>query len=134
MFLLRVSYYEWRENGYPSQLIFSKPLARIFSFLNIIIFLLNTGLGCKIERTTEVSFLYNWGPSPTHIRNITDKMKSYLLCFELKECCTEGNTQTSGIFSTDKSLNVFVAYKNPWKSVLGSGTSVFLVYFLWEPE
>lgn len=48
-------------------------------------------------------------------------MKSYLLCFELKEPQTEGGTQTSDIFSTDKSPdNVFIAYKNPWKSVLGT--------------
>lgn len=97
----------------------SLPLARIFSFLNIIIFLLNIGLGCKIQPTTKVSFLYNWGPSGTHVRNITDEMKSYLLCFELKEPCREESTQTSDNFSTDKSLdNVFIAYKNPWKNVL----------------
>lgn len=101
---------------------FLNLLQEFFPFLiQLSIFYLNTGLGCKIQPTTEVSFLYNRGPSPTYIRNITDEMRSYLLYFELKELCTEGSTQTSGIFSTDTCLDkVFIAYKYPWKGTLGT--------------
>lgn len=80
-----------------------------------------------------MSLLYNCGPAPTHLRNINDKKKFKSKQIALKDPCTEGSTQTSGIFSTGKSLDkVFTAYKNPWKSILGTDWN--LLHFLWEPE